>query len=105
LLRLDESYNEQEIALTVGQQFEIELPENPEMQFRWRFESNGWPVCELQTDYFEESIRLQSCGGSHIWLFEARQPGSAAINLIYEKQEEPVQTSHRRFLLHINVTT
>lgn len=70
MLRVDESYNGQEIALTVGQQFEIELPENPELPFHWRIVANGWPVCALQDEYFEESLRLQTSGGSHIWLFQ-----------------------------------
>lgn len=104
MLRLDESYNEQEIALTVGQQFEIELPANPELHFHWRFEANGWPVCALQDDYFEESLRLQTSGGSCAWLFHARQPGSTSISLAYEKEGQSAQSSSRRFSLQVNVT-
>ena len=103
MLRLDESYNGQEITLTVGQEFEVLLPENPELHFRWHFEANGWPVCEVLNTYIEESIRLQTSGGSRIWLFQAREVGSATIDLAYEKQGKPVE-AQRRFSLHINVT-
>jgi predicted secreted protein len=104
MLRLDESYNEQEIELTVGQQFEIELPANPELHFHWRFESNGWPVCELQDDYFDESLRLQTSGGSCTWLFQARQPGSTTIKLVYEGDEHSTRLSTRHFSLQVKVT-
>jgi predicted secreted protein len=104
LLRLDESYNGREIALTVGQEFEVVLPENPLPHFRWRFEVNGWPVCEVLNTYFEESLRLGTSGGSRIWQFQARQVGSATIDLVYEKRERPVVVSHRRFSLHVTVT-
>lgn len=104
MLRVDESYNGQEIALTVGQQFEAALPENPELPFRWHIAANDGPVCALQDDYFEESLRLQTSGGSHIWLFQASQPGTAIIDLAYEKPDQPVQSSPRKFSLHVTVT-
>ena len=104
MLRLDESYNGQEMTLTVGQEFELLLPEDPELDFRWHFVSNGWPVCELRNAYFEQSIRLQSSDGSRVWQFQARQAGSTTIHLIYTKQGKPEEISERSFLLRVTVT-
>jgi inhibitor of cysteine peptidase len=104
LLRVDESYNGREITLTVGQEFEVLLPENPLPCFEWRCETNGWPVCELVNEYFEESMRLQGRGGSHVWLFRAREVSSATIDIVYEKQETPEEVTSRRFSLHVTMT-
>jgi predicted secreted protein len=101
---MDESYDGREIALTMGQEFEVFLPENPELHFHWHFEANGWPVCEVLDTYFEESIRLQSRGGSRVWLFLARQVGSTTIELVDKKQKRAAEASQRRFSLHITVT-
>jgi predicted secreted protein len=103
LLRVDESYNGREITLTVGQEFEVLVPENPLPCFEWRCEANGWPVCELLNESFEESIRLQGSGGSHVWLFQAREVGSATIDMVYEKQETSMEASPHRFSLHVTV--
>lgn len=104
MLRLDESYNGQETTLTVGQEFEVLLPEDPKLDFRWRFATNGWPVCELRNEYFEESIRLEAPGGSRVWQFRAREAGSATIHLIYEKQGKPEEISQRSFSLCVIVS-
>src|SRR5690349_3856379 len=101
---MDESYDGQETILTVGQEFEVLLPEDPQLDFRWRFAANGWPVCELRNDYFEESIRLQAPGGSRVWQFQPRQTGSATIHLVYEKQGKPEEVSQRSFSLRVIVS-
>lgn len=104
MLRMDESYDGQETTLTIGQEFEVLLPEDPQLDFHWRFAANGWPVCELRDEYFEQSIRLQTSGGSRVWRFQARQVGSATIHLVYEKQGEPEEVSQRSFSLHVVVS-
>ena len=104
MLRVNESYNGREITLTGGQKFEVLLPENPLPDFHWRCEAIYWPVCELLNEYFEQSIRLQGSGGSRVWLFQAREVGSATIAMVYEKQETAMAVSAHSFSLHITVT-
>ncbi len=103
MLYLDESYNEREIELRVGEEFEIRLPENPTTGFRWSLVSNGEPVCVLQSDFFEPSDRTPGRGGSHYWRFQAAQVGLGNIDLVYRRSFEQQETPARRFTLHVRV--
>ncbi len=105
MLHLDESSNEREIELGVGEEFEIRLPENPTTGFRWQFASNGEPACVLQSNFFEpaDSTRTPGRGGNHYWRFQAAQVGLESIELVYRRAFEQEKTPTRRFLLHVRV--
>ena len=103
MLYLDETYNEREIELRVGEEFEIRLPENPTTGFRWRLVSNGEPVCVLQSDFFEPSDSTPGRGGSHSWRFQAAQVGLGNIDLVYQRSFEQEETPARRFTLRVRI--
>lgn len=103
MLHLDESYNEREIELRVGEEFEIRLPENPTTGFRWRLASNGEPACVLQSDFFESTDRTPGRGGSHYWRFQAAQVGYGNIDLVYLRSFKQEETPARRFTLHVRI--
>ena len=103
MLYLDESYNEREVELHVGEGFEICLPENPTTGFRWRLVSNGEPVCILQNDFFEPSDRTPGRGGRHYWRFQAAQVGVVNIDLVYQRSFEQEETPARKFTLRVRI--
>ena len=103
MLYLDETYNEREIELRVGEEFEIRLPENPTTGFRWRLVSNGEPVSVLQSDFFEPSDSTPGRGGSHYWRFQAAQVGLGNIDLVYQRSFEQEETPARRFTPRVRI--
>ena len=103
MLYLNESYNEREIELRAGEEFEIRLPENPTTGFRWRLVSDGEPVCVLQSDFFEPTDRTPGRGGSHYWRFLAAQVGLGNIDLVYRRSFEQQETPARRFTLQVRI--
>ena len=81
MFSLDESSNERDIELGVGEAFELRLPENPTTGFRWELVSNGGPACLLQGDHFEPGDRTPGRGGMHVWQFRVAQAGLAILTL------------------------
>lgn len=103
MLYLDESYNEREIELGVGEEFEISLPENPTTGFRWSLASGGEPVCVLQSDFFEPADGTPGRGGSHHWRFQTVQVGLGNIDLVYQRSFEQGVAPARRFTLDVRI--
>lgn len=103
MLKLDESSNGQEIALPLGQEFEICLAENPTTGFQWHFESRGELACLLLDNFFEAAVDQPGKGGSHYWRFQAAHAGTANIVLVYKRSWEPEKQPVRRFALHIHI--
>jgi inhibitor of cysteine peptidase len=104
MLQLDESDNEREIELHVGEEFEIRLPENPTTGFRWRLASNGEPACILESNFFETADHSPpGRGGSHYWRFQAAQVGLGNISLVYMRSFEQEEKSAQRFTLRVRI--
>jgi inhibitor of cysteine peptidase len=100
---LDESNNEHEIELGVGEEFELQLPENPTTGFRWKFVSNGGSACVLQSDNFEPTNRTPGQGGTHLWRFKAAQIGLVTIDLVYQRSFEQADKYANRFRLRARI--
>ena len=75
MLQITKNYAGAPLEVSVGESFELRLPENPTTGYRWTLRSNGQPVVELQADSFETSAGLCGAGGTHIWRFRASQAG------------------------------
>ena len=101
MLEFDESYNERDIELPVGEAFEVRLPENPTTGFRWNFSSSGEPACELLDNSFEIVADRPGRGGSHSWQFRVAQAGHGIIELVYRRSWERDKTPARKFALHV----
>ena len=51
------------LELEVGDQFEIELPENPTTGFRWHYRSASSPILEMEDDSFQAAGKTRGAGG------------------------------------------
>ena len=105
MLYLDESSNEHEIELGIGEEFELRLPENATTGFRWQFASNGEPACVLESNFFEpaDSTRTPGRGGTRSWRFQAAQEGLGTIELVYRRAFEPQALPARHFSLRVHI--
>ena len=103
MLRVDESQNGTEIVLQPGENFEIHLSESPTTGFRWALESVGAPACNLVEDSYESSTPTPGAGGSHRWLFRAKEIGEGRIELRYRRTWEGQGAGARTFSLRIRV--
>ena len=105
MLYLDESYNEREIELRTGEEFEIRLPENPTTGFRWYPISSGEPVCILLDNSFEEGRSSPGNSGSHFWHFQAVHEGLGKIEFASRRSWEQAKPPAQSFTLSIYVQT
>ncbi|HXX77137.1 MAG TPA: protease inhibitor I42 family protein [Ktedonobacteraceae bacterium] len=103
MLHIDENFNEREIELHVGEEFELCLPENPTTGFRWRLITNGEPACILHSTFFESPNGTPGRGGLHYWRFQAAQVGLGNIDLVYQRLSERESASSRRFTLQVRI--
>lgn len=105
MLEFDESYNERDIELAVGEAFAICLPENPTTGFRWNFASSGEPACALLDNSFEIVPDRPGRGGNHSWQFRVTQVGHGKIELVYRRSWEREKMPARKFTLHVYTYT
>ncbi len=102
-VRLTETSNGEEVALTVGQSFAIALPENPTTGYRWEFTKTGAPLCELLGDSFDANSHQIGGSGTHEWRFRADAPGAATIQMELTRGWDRKAVMHS-LTLHLRVT-
>src|SRR5262249_44565102 len=97
MLQLDQKDNNTEVVITVGQELEISLAENPSTGFRWEVQTAGEPSCTLVGVTFDApSPAAVGRGGTRRWQFKGAREGLGSIELIYRRASErdrpPAQT-------------
>lgn len=102
-VRLTETSNGEEVALAVGENFTIALPESPTTGFRWEFTKTGAPLCELLRDSFDADSQQIGGSGTHEWRFRADAPGTATIQMELTRGWDPKIATHS-LTLHLHVT-
>ena len=87
------------LSLHVGQQFNLRLPSNPTTGFRWLLRDSAPQVLQsLGPEVYSnpEDSGLVGSAGQSSWRFEAAQPGSGRLLLVYRRPWEtgvaPAQT-------------
>ncbi len=100
----DEKSAGQAVRLTLHEEFEIVLPENPTTGFRWKFIEEGAPVCRLVGDEFDAG-RAPGAGGIHHWRFRAEQPGAGAIRMALGRSWRSAADPAKSFTLPVSVTS
>ena len=103
MLTVDQKDNNTQVVLTVGQELELVLPENPTTGFRWQMRAPGEPVLQLLDDKFDSPASGVGRGGTRRWRFKAGQRGSAAIDVVYLRGWEQDQSPAETFKLAVRV--
>jgi len=104
MLRLDQSSDNTEVVLAVGQVLEIALPENPTTGFRWELRASAEPVCVPRGDTFDRPAAGLGKGGTRRWRFEAVRAGTGSFELVYRRAWEQDAPQAQTFRLTVRVT-
>lgn len=103
MLTVDRKDNNTQVVLTIGQELQVALPENPTTGFRWQMRAPGEPVLELLDDKFDSPALGVGKGGTRRWRFKAAQKGSAGIEIAYRRAWEQDQSPAETFRLAVRV--
>jgi inhibitor of cysteine peptidase len=101
MLTLTRNDNNSQIAVTVGQELQIALSENPTTGFRWQVQASGKPVLEVVQEDFDSPVGGVGRGGTRRWRFKAVQEGSAGIDMAYRRPSDPDQSPAETFRLTV----
>ncbi len=99
-MRADETANESEIRMNLGETLDVVLAETRTTGYRWKVASDGAPVCRLERDRFEAPPATPGAPGRHTWTFTAVQVGAATIELAYARPFASADAA-RRFTLRV----
>jgi inhibitor of cysteine peptidase len=94
--------NGEELKIALGEQFEIELAENPTTGYRWHFLSTGGPVLDIQEDSFQSTGAACGAGGMRRWRLRALQMGTTQLAIEHRRSWETHATE--TFVVHVLVT-
>ncbi len=103
MLELDASYNERQMEMPVGEEFEIRLAENPTTGYQWSLQASGEPVCVTLGNVFKGAGEQPGRGGSRYWRFQVARAGDANIELVYRRSWERDEKHEEKFVLHVRV--
>jgi predicted secreted protein len=72
-----------EFRLRLGEEFQVQLPENPTTGFLWTVLESSSPNIELEREEFllSEDPRIVGAGGMRVVVFKAAKPGRAVLHL------------------------
>lgn len=96
-LKLNETNNGQSVELTVGQEVDIALDENPSTGYQWEIVSMDKSIIEKAGEpRFKIESNLIGAGGKKTFHFKAAALGETLLKIIYhrswEKDVPPIRT-------------
>ena len=103
MVTVDKTSNNTQVLLRIGQELEVNLPENPTTGFRWQMIVPGDPIVERLDDSFDSSGPAVGSGGTRHWRFRALQAGLADIEMIYRRAWQQDQSPAETFRLTVRV--
>ena len=103
MITFDQSSNNTNVSVAVGERFEVTLPENPTTGFRWELKSDARPVCVPCGNTFDPPSAGIGAGGVRRWCFEAVQAGAGTIGLVYRRSFEKDRPPAQAFQLTVRV--
>lgn len=103
-VKVSNDANGQTIELSAGQILEISLEGNPTTGFNWEVSEIDESVIKQsgEAEYKSESDLL-GAGGTITYTFEAVQPGSSTIKLIYHRPWEKDVAPEKEYSVTVNV--
>jgi inhibitor of cysteine peptidase len=102
-MKIDESFDNKSVTISVGDLLELSLAENPTTGFRWTIASSGAPICALKADDFAPAGQKPGEGGRHNFTFQVGQAGEAKIALHSGRQWGDSGAGHD-FTLNVRAT-
>jgi inhibitor of cysteine peptidase len=100
-MQFNERDDGREIKVATGQTFEVSLTENRTAGFVWNIKCGGEPVCRVVKDSFEDSSAMPGKSGIHRWQFKVDAPGTATIELVYQRPWQDKSAPARIYTLRI----
>lgn len=79
---VDQTASDSEVALNIGDQLQITLPETRTAGYQWQVTSPATPIYSIQDNGFTPARGVGGTG-SHRWTLTARRTGSAAFAMDY----------------------
>jgi inhibitor of cysteine peptidase len=104
MLKINESYNQQEVTTKKSDTLELSLAENPTTGYRWDVTSSGEPVCKLDETDYEPGGSGLGRGGTRRWKFLVLAPGVATIALEYRRPFETGKAPSKTFTVRVRAT-
>jgi inhibitor of cysteine peptidase len=104
---LNETDSGKTISLKNGENFTLDLKENPTTGYSWQLNlSKGLSI--LSDEYTEHRLPGEKevtpgRGGTHSWLIQATAPGSQQVNGIYKRSWENTTGTEENFTLTVEV--
>ena len=100
VMEFDKTASGRELALAVGDQLHLTLPETRSGGFHWQLRSAGSPVLRVKDG---GSQRAAGIGGSgvHRWTLIAAQKGTAKFELSYGRSWEASAKEHFTLTLKV----
>jgi inhibitor of cysteine peptidase len=99
-----EADNGTSISLKNGENFTLQLRENPSKGYSWQLNlTEGLSI--LRDKYTQDSVSENATGvpGTHSWVIEAVAPGSQQVNGIYKRSWENTTGTEQNFTLNVEV--
>jgi inhibitor of cysteine peptidase len=103
MVTVDRKANNTQVVLTIGEDLQVTLPENPTTGFRWQLEASGEPLLQLLDEDFDSSAVAAGSGGNRRWRFKAVHKGATTIEMVYRRIWQKGQSPAETFRLTINV--
>jgi inhibitor of cysteine peptidase len=104
MIQIDENYDGRNVSAKILDKLELSLPENPTTGYRWEFESNGEPVCKLDSTEYQATAGGVGSGGVRRWKFSVVAAGTSSIRLKYRRSFETGKPPAKTFALNVSAT-
>ena len=101
---LTSANNGQTIRVPQGASVELRLPENPTTGYRW-FLVGPPPALAVVQDDYSSSGSMPGSGGERRWVFQAKTPGKAMLQLKRWREWEGESSVVERYALTLEVTS
>lgn len=93
MMSIDQSYNNKEYNIKVGQSFTLSLPSNPTTGYSWMMDIEDKSLLKVESEGFQSGsdAMLVGQGGTAWWKLTALKSGTTRVKLVYARPWESVQ--------------
>ena len=88
MLIIDDTWNNREAEVVVGDTLRLELSENPTTGYRWRMPDVG-PALRILEDSYEAPTGAAGSGGVRRWTLAADKAGTIPLQLEFKRSWQP----------------